>query len=171
MNIKPPLLFAVLIIYLFVGCSNSYELTAEQKQLANTLKDTTQKYLVDDFGKSSFGGKAFCAYKVLDIEAKDGGKYINEYLWAVCQEYYLTNDRLETGTGISLPIALFIQLDGTYKVNSHKVPRDGSMFSYDVENIFPKRTHNEIFAHEIPNQLIEQARQEAEDYYKKRKTQ
>lgn len=168
MNIKLPLIFILITIYPLVGCRNSYELTNQQKQLANTLKDATQKYVVDNWGESSFGGKAFCAYQVLDIETIDEGKYINEYLWATCQEYYLKDDKLETGTGISLPVALSIELDNTYKVKNHKVPRDGSMYSYDVEHIFPKRTQDEIFAHEIPNELVEQIRQAAEDYYKKR---
>ncbi|MDT4898908.1 MAG: hypothetical protein QOH25_3985 [Acidobacteriota bacterium] len=167
MNTKLPLILTLITISILVGCRNYYELTDQQKQLANALKDVTQKYVDDNFGKSVFGGKAFCAYQVLDIEAVDGGKYINEYLWATCQEYYLKHDKLETGRGIGLPIALFIQLDGTYKINSQRIPRDGSMYSYDIENIFPKRTHKEIFAHEIADRLVGQTRQEAEDYYKK----
>ncbi|HEV7472515.1 MAG TPA: hypothetical protein VGN90_00605 [Pyrinomonadaceae bacterium] len=148
-------IFAVLIVGCLVlavaqcgsgmGKPASQSLSPEQQQLAAQMKDVTKKYLVEKLGGTGFGGKAFCAYKVLDIEQT--GADVNEYVYAVCQEYYDKNGVLTKGTGSGLPVALLLhkQADG-YQVVSHRVPGDGSRYSRDVEQIFPKRTHAEIFA-------------------------
>lgn len=127
------------------GKSSSQQLSSREIQLAAELKDVTKNYLVEKFGETGFGGKAFCAYKVLEIEQK--GEDINEYVYAVCQEYYDKDGELRKGTGSGLPVALILRKEGeAYKVVTHKVPGDGNRYSRDVEQIFPKRTHEEIFS-------------------------
>lgn len=127
------------------GKPPSQGLDSRQLRLAADLKDETKKYLVETFGTTGFGGKSFCAFKVLDIEQQN--EDVNEYVYTVCQEYYLTNGNLTKGTGSGLPVALLLKKDGAnYKVISHQVPGDGAQFSRDVDRIFPKRTREEIYS-------------------------
>jgi hypothetical protein len=123
---------------------SSEMLTAHQKELAAQLHDVTTNYVDKTIGVASFGGKPFCAYRILDVE--ESGDNINEYVFAICQEYYLKdNTKLAKGTGVSLPVALNIgKRDGAFRILGHQEPADGDRYSVDVQRIFPKKTHYEI---------------------------
>ena len=59
----------LIVVAALIGCRSSQpELTDEQKQLADDLKDVTKEYLADKVGIVGFGGKVYCAHKVLDVE-------------------------------------------------------------------------------------------------------
>jgi len=135
----------LIVVAALIGCRSSQpELTDEQKQLADDLKDVTKEYLADKVGIVGFGGKVYCAHKVLDVEMS--GEIVNEYVYAVCQEYYPRNGELQQGTGTGMPVALLIKKqDTTYQVISHRIPGDGARYASDVERIFPKRIHDAIF--------------------------
>lgn len=139
------MIYLLTIITLFIGCANTrYQMNDKQKELAQSLTGVTDDYLTEKIGKSGFGGKPFCTYKTLDIEETKQG--VSEYLFAVCQEYYLIDGHLKEGTGISFPIVLFLQKENQiYKVLGHKIPRDGSQNSHDIDALFPTKTHNEIY--------------------------
>jgi hypothetical protein len=63
---------ALLIITVFIGCTSKYNETSDQqKQLDSQLKNLTQKFLVEKIGKTGFGGKAFCAYRTLDVNKEN----------------------------------------------------------------------------------------------------
>lgn len=145
----------------------SEQLDQQQRQLATELKDVTKNYLVQQFGETGFGGKSFCAFKLLDIEQK--GDDVNEYVYTVCQEYYLKNDELKQGTGSGLPVALQLRKEGaSYKVISHKAPGDGARYSRDIEEFFPKKTHAEIFAAGSDyKSWKEEVENEARNYFRK----
>jgi hypothetical protein len=145
-----PVLMSGLILLALIQCHGqsrlaSQQLTAQQQQLAADLKNPTKNYLVEKFGQAGFGGKSFCAFKVLDVE--QGGQDIHEYVFAACQEFYLKGAELTRGTALGLPVALLLRKESDgYKVISHEAPGDGGQFSRDVERIFPKKTHEEIYS-------------------------
>jgi hypothetical protein len=132
-----------------------------------------KNYLEENVGIATFGGKVFCAYEVLGEEKK--GTTINEYLWVLCREYYLENDNLKEGSGISLPVALIIQEgESGYKVINHKIPRDGNYYGTDIREIFPEEYHAKIFPqppdyleyNQRAKHLSEETGKEAELYLK-----
>ncbi|HEX8706816.1 MAG TPA: hypothetical protein VF723_01025 [Pyrinomonadaceae bacterium] len=149
------------LLALLVGCGgNYYQLTAEQKILAARLKAISGEYLVRKIAHASFGGNVFCAFKVLDIEER--GDQVNEYLYAVCQEYSLRDGRLKEGEGLAMPVALSFRKEaGTYRVVEHRTAGDGSRYASDIKRIFPARTHAEIFSPETGALLLKEAKQEA----------
>ena len=104
--------------------------------------ENIEDYLVINIGISAFGGKVFCAYEPLNAEQGVEDKI---YLWALCQEYYLEQESLMPGTGVSLPVALQIQeKNGHYEVIDHIVPRDGTYYGPDVQATFPRSTWSQI---------------------------
>ena len=84
----------------------------------------------------------FCAYEPLNAVQGAEGMI---YLWALCQEYYLEQESLIPGSGVSLPVALRIQeKNGHYEIIGHLVPRDGTYYGPDVRATFPQNTWSQI---------------------------
>jgi len=146
---------------------SSENLDEHQKQLAAELKGPTRTYLVEKMGLTGFGGKPFCAFKVLDVEAKDVN--VDEYLYALCQEYYPSGGELKKGTGAAMPVALhFRKENGNYLVVSYQTPRDGSSYAADVKQFFPEKTQYEILqvgSNHAPWQ--DEVEREAKAYYQR----
>ncbi len=156
----------LVVVAAVIGCRSSQpELTDEQKQLADVLKDVTKKYLVANIGIVGFGGKVFCAHKVLDVEVS--GEMVNEYVWALCQEYLPRNGKVQQGTGTGMPVALLIKRQGsTYQVVSHRNPGEGSLYASDVERIFPKKIHEAIlYSIHVDNFWQAEVEREAREHY------
>jgi len=113
--------------------------------------------------RPNFGGKVFCAHKVLDVEEK--GDAVNEYVYTIYQEYNSRNEVLREGTGTGVPVVLQIEKrDREYQVISHRIPGDSPRYPDDVERMFPKKTHNEIFYGRRDN-LLAEVQKEAREFY------
>ena len=95
-------------------------------------------YLNQKVAGRGFGGRAYCAYEVLDAERSDASQKL--YLWAVCQEYYRKDQKLEAGTGGSFPVALTIRKENEKaEVLSHQIPGNGSHYRPHLEAMFSKK--------------------------------
>ena len=118
-------------------------------------RKVVKTYLEENIWKTTFGGKTFCAYEVL---GEGNNLYIHrgiQYMWVLCEEYYLKNNKLRKGGGTSLPVALVLQKENhIYKVISHKIPRDGKLYVNDIKRIFPEDIQNKIFSNDY-NRRIE----------------
>lgn len=116
-------------IFTINGCSENTPLL--------TVTGTENKLILDYLDQKvfspNFRGKVFSAYKLLGRET---GKL---YIWATIQEYYKKDGILETGTGWSVPLVLNLaESSGSEKITSHISPRDGSLYSKDIEKLFPR---------------------------------
>lgn len=77
----------------------------------NYIKD----FLVMNYGVTSFGGKVFCGYQPIGIG--NDGKNIKLFLWITCEEYFLNEKGLNIGTGIDIPVVLFVEVrNNRYKI-------------------------------------------------------
>jgi len=120
-----------LLVALLSACS---PLTAQLPDGADYLTNV-EGYLIENIGIASFGGQVFCSYEVLDT--KQEAIKADVYVWALCEEYYLVDNSLETGTGSSLPVALHMQKSGNeYRLQSYEVPKDGMGYGPSVQAIF-----------------------------------
>jgi len=132
-----------IVIILLIGCQPK-----EQDGISITASgsisqvENIEDYLVTNIGLSSFGGEVFCAYEPLNAVQGGEGKI---YLWALCQEYYLEQESLILGSGVSLPVTLRIQAkSGHYEIVGHLVPRNGTYYGPDVRATFPQSTWSQI---------------------------
>ncbi len=108
-------------------------------QLDLVIKD----YLPENIISPSSGGKVFCAYDWLGSDTKNDKTYV--YAWVVCSEYYLTEGKIEEGTGTSLPVVLVtVKSNSGYQINELKKPNDGTYYAQSIKNIFPKRIREKI---------------------------
>lgn len=135
------LLIILLVIFIFIDAARPTfpELTPPSTTTpsgtqTSLISDTTiQTYLATmNFAQPNYGGKSFIAFERLG-ENVSGSQAI-EYVWAAFQEYYVKNNQLEKGTGISIPLALFFS-DG--KPVTFNAPRNGSPYYVDVQKYFP----------------------------------
>ena len=125
--------------FICIGCQGEMGMNqngADLKRFSSLpiIKDYLDRKVAD----RGFGGKAYCAYEVLDTEKSGTSERL--YLWAVCQEYRRKNQKLEAGTGGSFPVALTIRRENEkIEVLSHQIPRDGSDYGSDPKVIFSKK--------------------------------
>jgi hypothetical protein len=150
---------------------------------ADTLTpEVIESALVSRLGGTSRGGRVFCAYTPLGQEAN------RVAVWALCQEYVASGDSVETGTGSSAPALLVIDTLGigaggvggvggagsvsTARVAEVRVPRDGNLWSQDIESIFSgdvvRRIHAPTAAHNRRADLLLAYNREAARAYFKR---
>lgn len=69
------------------------------------------------------------------------------FVWAVCQG----NSPNSGLMGMSAPAVIHLATDG--QVQTVTVPRDGTLYSQDVEALFPHELQKQIFAHTIQPEI------------------
>ncbi|MFC2030489.1 hypothetical protein ACFLWA_07170 [Chloroflexota bacterium] len=164
---------SLILIILLVGCQSERQDDSSMTASGNISQIVDiEDYLVTNVGISAFGGEVFCAYKPLDVVQGVEGKM---YLWVLCQEYYLEQESLIPGSGVSLPVAVRIQeKDGHYEIVEHLVPRDGAYYGPDVRATFPESTWSQIMPrgedgisqyNYRANTLEEETEEKARSYY------
>lgn len=135
--------FTFIMMVLLIGCqSNRQENSLLPTSGIIPLVENIEAYLVKNIGLSASGGKIFCAYAPLDAIQGSENKI---FLWVLCQEYYLEQEGLVLGSGISLPVALRIQVKNNhFEIVDHILPRDGAYYGPDVRDTFPQSTWSQI---------------------------
>ena len=124
------------------------------------IAELVDSYLAGNVGSAYLGGRVFCAYDLMDYVQDARQQQTTLYLWVLCQEYLAVGDTLELGTGVSVPVVLFVnQIDGGWQI-AHRLPGDGTQYGQDVRILFPQHLWGEIFA-ENP-QAIQRYNQRAE---------
>jgi hypothetical protein len=129
----------ILLLLLAAGCrhrgyANSFNLTNDDRK-------AIEAYLVEKIIEPVFGGRIFCAYRVL-LSDRQTGKIC---LWALIQEFYRELGDLREGTGISVPLVLDVrEHNGKLLVTGHTLPADGGNFPADIERLFPQQIKKQI---------------------------
>ena len=89
--------------------------------------------------------KTFASMRVYLIEEKERDKHYNIYAWVLEEKYYLENNEIKQGSGSSIPYKFVVKNnDGKFTVTDSRIPRDGSYYSVDMKNIFPKNVRDDI---------------------------
>ena len=101
---------------------------------AKSISDDAIKNVLEqsNFAQANFGGKSFLTFQKLGEDTV--GAQVKEYIWLVEQEYYLKDGKLEKGSGVSLPVALYFNQGKAVAMNA---PRQGSFYNDDIQKIFP----------------------------------
>lgn len=160
----------IVAFVLFIGAI--YFVTKDNKApdefiVTPQIIEDIDSYLIANVGISGFKGKVFCSFELMGSEYR----YLQDaklYLWVLCQEYYLENDILKKGSGLSVPITLLLTpAPGTYKPIMHEQP--GYDYAADIKRIFPKKYQNLIFHQIYKGSVIDSLNAEvlnkAKNYY------
>jgi hypothetical protein len=139
--------------------------TSENNAISVIDEQVVEKYLSEEVMNSNFGGEIFVAYEILETDKNEG----EIYLWALIQEYYEEGEALETGSGMSVPIVLSVSVhnNDSLEISSHSLPRDGSYYSEDIKEMFPKKIQNKILGYSSNHigDLIEEMENKVKENY------
>lgn len=133
-----------------------------------------RNYLVekgDSEEKHNDLAKTFVSMRVylLEEEKRDSLYYV--YAWVVEGKYYLENDILKQDSGYSIPFKFkVIKNDSGYRVVDSRIPRDGSYYSGDMKNIFPRSVRNDmknVHTDGTIDELIMEVEEQAKLYFHK----
>ena len=87
----------------------------------------------------------FVSMRIFLIEEKENKKLYNVYAWVLEQKHYFENNQIKKDSGSSIPYKFIVELiNNEYKVTDSRIPRDGSYYSEDIKNIFPRCVRNDI---------------------------
>ena len=110
------------------------------------IKLAITDYLIqkgDSEPKHNDNEKTFVSMRIYLIEEKE--KHYNVYAWVLDKKYYLENDEIKEDSGSSIPYKFVVKsIDGKFSVTDSRIPRDGSDYSVDMKNIFPRSVRNDM---------------------------
>ncbi|MCR3954937.1 MAG: hypothetical protein NUK57_01495 [Gudongella sp.] len=150
-NMKLKLIFLfTLLLLLTMGC------TSREIQLSDLDKTVIENYIRSEYRTGGSLGNTFVA---VDILGSDRNKE-EVYIWALIEEYSFGETSAEVESGASLPFVLEVDMDDGFAIAGSRIPRDGSMFSEDVKNLFPEGLHGKIL--DYPSEHIEALADEME---------
>ena len=134
-------------LVVLLGCTGQIDRSADTINRPFTVNgarvdaDSLNTYLAAHRGFTSKGGEMRCAYRPL---GQSGAKV---FVWAICSELLAVDGRLIDGSGMSLPAAFAIEVDGgRARIVGVEVPQDGNGYGPSIRRIFPASTWPAIFA-------------------------
>lgn len=106
------------------------------------IEIAVRNYLIekgDNESKHYDGEKTFVSMKVFLLDEVTKDDHYNFYAWVLEGKYYLENNEIKESSASSIPYKFVIKKkDGKFIVVDYKIPRDGSYYSKDIKNIFPR---------------------------------
>ena len=106
------------------------------------IEIAVRNYLIekgDNESKHYDGEKTFVSMRVFLLDEVTKDDYYNFYAWVLEGKYYLENNEIKESSASSIPYKFVIKKkDGKFIVVDYKIPRDGSYYSKDIKNIFPR---------------------------------
>ena len=131
------------------GYSYAPPIDLEPQKIEIAIKD----YLVekgDNEYKKNENEKTFVSMKIYLIEEKEQSSIYNIYACILQEKYYLENNEIKQNSSSSIPYKFVIEKnDDKYFVKDSRVPRDGSYYKDDMENIFPTDVRNDLEQNEL----------------------
>ena len=130
-----------------------------------------EDYLIDksNQNKRHENDVTFVSFDILLIEEKNNYTLFNIYAWVLEERYYLGNNEIIQDGASSIPYKFVVELiDDTFIVTDSRIPRDGSYYTDDIRNIFPKDVRNKlekIHQDGTVDKLILENKQKVDLYY------
>ena len=137
MNNNKPVLFSTW------GFKYAPPIDLHEDEIEIAIKD----YLVEksDHEVKYNGEKTFVSMRIYLLEEIKKDKLYYVYAWVREGKYYLENDEIKEVSSSSIPHKIIVGLiNDKYKVIDSIIPRDGSLYSVDMKNIFPKSVRKDM---------------------------
>jgi len=131
---------------------------------SSTISENTLRTLIKDYLpnliKPTFSGQVFCDHYLYGYDDQTA------YLWTHCEEYYLKNNQLKSGAGISLPLKL--ELTGQKEVlaiSKHLIIEDGNSYEQILKDNFPQEFARQALLGYPQEKLANPPEKQAKEYY------
>jgi hypothetical protein len=147
-----------LFILTIIACNN------KSQGLSKRDSEIIQKYLEEQVLQPSFDGKVFSSFKLFKKE----DNYI--YIWAYMQEYYKKDNKIESGSGWSVPMVIyFFETPSEVRIKNLFTPKDGDMYTKGIHTHFPEEIQKQILGFQGTQEILDlenSCKEEAEKFYK-----
>lgn len=125
-----------------------YEYTPTIDSHEDEIYLAIKNYLVDrgDSDVKHYDGeKTFVSMRVYLLEEEKIESLYYIYAWVMEGKYYVEDDELKEESGSSIPYKFTVKKSNDkFIVSDFKIPRDGTYYSKDMKNIFPKSVRNDM---------------------------
>lgn len=140
---------------------------------SDKINNAIEKYIISASEKDNKNkdSKTFVSLETFLIEEIEEEKLYYVYSWVLEETYYLDKNELKEESGSSIPYKFVVERnDEEFKVVDSRIPRDGSYYSEDIDNIFPKSIRNQVNnVHDngVVEKLLYKNKAKAEIYFNK----
>ncbi|WNF38379.1 hypothetical protein RJD24_08145 [Bacillaceae bacterium IKA-2] len=158
------LFIMIILIGMYFLTTTGDSKISENNAISVIEEQVVENYLTEEVMNSNFGGEIFVAYEILETNKNKG----EIYLWALIEKYYKKGKNTEMGSGMSVPIVLSVsEHNDSLEILSHSLPRDGSYYSEDIKELFPKKIQDKILGYSSNHigDLIEELENKVKENY------
>lgn len=125
-----------------------YEYTPAIDLHETEIEIAINEYLVDKIDSEAYhyeNEKGFASFRTYLIEELERNNKYNVYAWVLTGNYYLENSEIKQDSGSSIPYKFEVTfVNDKYIVTDSKIPRDGSLYTEDMKNIFPSSVRKDM---------------------------
>ena len=126
------------------GFDYAQPISLRDKEIEICIED----YLLDKIRQNGLkydNEEAFVSFEIFLIEERNNFTLFNIYAWVLEEIYYELNDEIVQNDGSSIPYKFIVELvNDEFVVTDSRIPRDGSYYEDDINNIFPKEVRREL---------------------------
>lgn len=115
--------------------------TTGQASLINleSINEAVDTYLPKRIIIADSGAHVFCSKHLYGYEESKNSAQVLAYLWTYCEEYFLKDEAVTMGQGVSFPIKIFLKIqNGKLVATSHEEPLDGEGYANSIHKMFPE---------------------------------
>lgn len=115
--------------------------TTEQSSPINpaSVNEALETYLPKRIIVADPGAHVFCSKHLYGYEENKNNAQVSVYVWAYCEEYFLKDDTVTMGQGVSFPVKVFLKVqNGKLIATSHEEPVDGYDYANSIRKMFPE---------------------------------
>lgn len=135
MRVTSMVVLLVTLTLLITGCSSG------ELDLSDVDKTVVENYIRTEYRTGGSLGNTLVAVEILG--SHKGKEEV--YIWALIEEYSFGQFGAKVKSGASLPFVLEVDSgDDGFAVTGSRMPRDGSMFSEDVKDMFPAGLRDKV---------------------------
>ncbi len=153
---KSILIFISIIAIIFLGIFLAVKLLNKRDEYYITdyeqLYDVAVQYLIDNDdnqNKSKERYKIFIDYKGFGITQDKEYRYA--YMWIYDESYYVSNDKIISDSGSSMPYKFTFKDN---KVVKCEIPKDGSQYVSSIKYMFPNDIENKVINYQFSDDKL-----------------
>lgn len=115
----------------------------DEEKIINSIEN----YVVangDEYRKDA-DSKTFASMRVFLIDEKKENNLFYVYAWVLEECFYYEDGKVINDSGSSIPYKFVVKkVSDKFEVSDSRIPRDGSYYSKDIKNIFPRSVRRQI---------------------------
>ena len=111
------------------------------------ITNLIENYIVanGDEYKRHENSKTFASMRTFLIDEKEENNLYYVYAWVLEECFYYEDEKIINESGSSIPYKFVVEkINDEFEVIDSRIPRDGSYYSKDIKNIFPRKVRKQI---------------------------